>query len=1700
MVRPVANWRTITGIRKTSSSDTVNLIVEAYHQITDGEVGRVDFYISSNGGAASITSVTSRADWSPDDTDTTDPLPGNTNGPAVIPGCFGLTLPMSSYSAGYIDVYAIVYPGGTVGTPRTLETIRVYNDKDGNDRRPSTKTIYVSPTLGSNSNDGLSSTTPVQTIIAAIIKCQQGGVSNRNVGGATIYLMEGTHTWARIAGTGLDMTQSYTEGHYWLTITNAPGVQRNQVIVQRDSNPANSPTFAGVSANQSARLKLKNITIVGINLDMFISSNILYGAFWVDGCEVKDSVDYPTGVIAVGTAERTGGAGIIALNMQGVYSPVMERFCTGSTIHHYKGPFSGFKLVRGCNISDIIGVCFQVGTPNESYCNCVVSSLSQNNTKGYIPSTSNLDILSTSTAGRFRIRAKNTSVADFGDHGRYLLEISSRWGLKLAGWPGNNNGNFTVVGAGYENGLSYIDITNSNGSQQTTTPTGTIEAVQLGSGLPFTTVIHSDLHQVNFGANADNWMLTNIRSTNAIQAQGISNNGSPNGTFAIVNLFDGKINNSSPNNSYLNGPWTYGIIRNCTFAGNFLLDTGPTAVSGEILDCIFENISISNFNYSNPPIFFANIHFSNSVSSTIFSSLPNNNNSQGTWKSEYDVGLKGNARVIQGSSAANSSSTNPNWAANSQFYSYDKGVLRNVALGDWRSSTVQQEHGKCMTLNDTVFARSDVVTLGVPFPKGKLTSTGQEIVAYGDGSGQRRVQWEPLPTRWEDGSIKYAKVSFPITLTAGQALETNLRIGGPYSSSSYSPVLSKTLNNINIDLLFNGTINTLNLNNSELIEGGGPQDHLSRYRLFGRIPTHPHIWYELIYDVFSNLQHSKFWLRYGNSYAERGYGLNQGPHANSALFSFGTNFVVRITGATPFLELETRAPNNTNGPICVNGVTTLTNGKQYTVSTVNSRDEYFGIGIVKCLKGTLVFNAGSYSSASAELNWPTTSAYRNWKGLQPIINNSNNLPSYLATESQRITSLRAATIPSQYSSLETQRPYQISVFGNKSSGATGTYGWRGLTNWANSIYYAFEFGYPADLVYLNFASYACLGFRPYNMREADGTYISLRNYPLMGMYDGNIDYRSNVSQDNAGYGLTNPVNSRLPDSWQGNNHQHFQNDSEILLSLISCDYHLLELAKGMAGWCSIMSNPNHFNNVIKALTTPAREVARPLLTHSAIYEASNDNESLDNLIGRVRAHYTAMYETTTSSPIWSAAGNPLTGLDYVMFTTIGYEAGESSLPNNRTSVTYAWQFPFVVNAFYRIWLILKNKFGPLNADALKARKIAYDLAASNVLYHQHKVGYGSENNWQYISCDMSQAVPNDILVNNNANYQSIAPGSTVVGLTSGATGTIIRTIGEIWDGHYADFLVGSCVGQFVLNETVRVTSGSTQHTLPIRVINSGYIGCKAYHINSNAPASTRQTPLTLSQLEEVELNPTSTFADKVYPGKYYRTYWPYQLWQQTCATIAKQGIAEGYYTDGNSKTVAYLQEKVEDIIATSISDAETYPVSYNGNYIVDTAAWPYLMLVDNVAVNQNTSRSITANIAAPFSLNATHPQATTNGTVVISKTITVGSPLAGVISTPIPLVTSTTINNVSISAGVFSSLLTVRNPFRVTPITITNVSVSISSPLTLVSSYEEGEIIIVNIPPTIINIFLEMLINTPVITEPTNYIADYPNSLATDET
>ena len=149
----------MTGIRRTSSTDTVRVIVEAYHKFTldsgsgVNEVASVVFTVTESNANSTGHLVTTRSLWKPNDTDVNDPLPVQTGtgapwggtGPAPI-CAFGYEVPMT-LTAGTITVEALVTP--TQGDTFTLPLLTIYNHKNG---RTLTRCAFVNVTLGMDFN------------------------------------------------------------------------------------------------------------------------------------------------------------------------------------------------------------------------------------------------------------------------------------------------------------------------------------------------------------------------------------------------------------------------------------------------------------------------------------------------------------------------------------------------------------------------------------------------------------------------------------------------------------------------------------------------------------------------------------------------------------------------------------------------------------------------------------------------------------------------------------------------------------------------------------------------------------------------------------------------------------------------------------------------------------------------------------------------------------------------------------------------------------------------------------------------------------------------------------------------------------------------------------------------------------------------------------------------------------------------------------------------------------------------------------------------------------------------------------------------------------------------------------------------------------------------------------------------------------
>lgn len=88
-------------------------------------------------------------------------------------------------------------------------------------------------------------------------------------------------------------------------------------------------------------------------------------------------------------------------------------------------------------------------------------------------------------------------------------------------------------------------------------------------------------------------------------------------------------------------------------------------------------------------------------------------------------------------------------------------------------------------LNEESTARESVVTVGVPFEKGVLTAS-DTLEVVGATSRIEKVQWYPQGARYSDNSVKYARCTFPVELTANQNKICEVRVGSNFQTSPFS--------------------------------------------------------------------------------------------------------------------------------------------------------------------------------------------------------------------------------------------------------------------------------------------------------------------------------------------------------------------------------------------------------------------------------------------------------------------------------------------------------------------------------------------------------------------------------------------------------------------------------------------------------------------------------------------------------------------------------------------------------------------------------------------------------------------------------------------------------------------------------------------------------------------------------------------------
>lgn len=703
MALPICNNLTITGIRRTSSSETARILVEAYQNISEGEIDRVDFSISVNGGGASTTSVSTRAMWTPNDTDYDDPLPGSWGGGPAPSWCYGIELSMADYAAGYITITPIVY--NTLGGSVTLDSIIVYNDKDGTDRRPTSAVIYWDWNNGSDSNTGLSSGNAVKTFQKA---CQLGAVSN-DCGGLTILIdTAGTHT--------LQSSNSYsyganlfTGGHHWIQVKPKTGLSRSDVKVKTSSSfDGDWMTFTGTSTNQSVRLRFSDIVILSPGILISSGSNVT-AYLWVEHVFFTAPAPYDA------TFPYSEGMDIRVFDTRGTPTSINNlgtygrRFATSTYAEYVITPKIG-EMVRGCVIKKVAGQALQISKSNEHYHNILIDSIyATYGVSGYFPLLTGTFSVTSEPGGTnwYRVGATTSYVgADIAENA-YYFQNSTTMGYKFAGFSnGGNNDTFYVVSGGYNGSNPYVVVSGSLTAEGAATVT--IQPARVSTDEPWETLVHSDVVQF-VASNLSNIIISSVAAFKAYETQGIYSAGHALSGVAIVNFYDGFINESYslPNRTYIVGADSkHLLVRDATFA-RMEVDSTYSHTYSEVVGCVFSGFGA----YAGSTTTFATQAYMNKNHFMTVADAVGNNTSTGPFYNSTTPSLSYDATASVSSTAYGTNSTE--WSRPSAWFNNNKGAWDNVALADWSYSVSSTSVSITGSLSDTSSITTPNYLIGV---------------------------------------------------------------------------------------------------------------------------------------------------------------------------------------------------------------------------------------------------------------------------------------------------------------------------------------------------------------------------------------------------------------------------------------------------------------------------------------------------------------------------------------------------------------------------------------------------------------------------------------------------------------------------------------------------------------------------------------------------------------------------------------------------------------------------------------------------------------------------------------------------------------------------------------------------------------------------------------------------------------------------
>lgn len=530
--------------------------------------------------------------------------------------------------------------------------------------------------------------------------------------------------------------------------------------------------------------------------------------------------------------------------------------------------------------------------------------------------------------------------------------------------------------------------------------------------------------------------------------------------------------------------------------------------------------------------------------------------------------------------------------------------------------------------NKSAYSRTGVVTLGIPFSKAEnIRETDNLIVAgaYSSVAENQKVQWYPQGARWDNGAVKYARVSFKTNLTANEekiaaVLRSNDSVSIPYTRTNVSwSGLQSTVATISIE----GTTYQIPFQNLELIEGGGPTDHYSRYRVFTHLPNSPtnprirHFWIDFVAEFFSDLNYVQFYFRFG-FYRFSPSVTPSSPDAVDPRYTLTQPIILEINGPTTAFRFENEK---------IQEIQTITSThKRYTLISPGlhgGKDALLVPGISHAYKGVMCFGTPSGGTLSAELDSQILAISDDWKTLFPITGTipDNSRHTYLTdeTEKRRRSDLLLQNISAVSSTSNPYRgPYNWPAACNTPRTTnTGTHGYRdyafGLRGWP--IFDSSNYNW---IPYLEFTTRQ-QALRTNWYYKDDGSVVtpnellSAQVHIWSGMMFGAspasfAGYTVAAGESNLPYAANN---SHGGQPIYGPDKEHYTNTMFFLQALISMDWYSLEYMKMYVAYYinanRVDSYPSYAASSIHSWGSP-RAIGRTSQNAAMLYEFTADQE------------------------------------------------------------------------------------------------------------------------------------------------------------------------------------------------------------------------------------------------------------------------------------------------------------------------------------------------------------------------------------------------------------------------------------------------------------------------------------------------------------